>query len=99
MKLSTMKLHKFKSYNKFIEFINHLESIPSIVNFVVLGGAILLEFESQNVDLVYYYTTIDSIKNLPIVAVDCDCDVDTNITDYDINQLELKRLVNNQGWI
>lgn len=99
MELYTIKLQSFNSYAKFQEFISHLETIPSIVNFVVCGGAVILEFEPQNTSIVYYYDSVQYLKNDPIIALGRDCEVVTRLTDWDMGQLELKRMVNNQGWI
>lgn len=104
MKLTTLKLQDFKSYAKFQEFITHLESIPSIVNFVVVGGcnevtyngAILLEYEAVNSSIVYYYNSMDYVKNIPIIALGRDCEASRTVTDWDLEQLELKRMVSYQ---
>lgn len=102
MKLLTMKLENFVSYAKFQEFITHLESIPSIVNFVVVGGcnevtyngAIVLEYEAVNSSIVYYYNSMDYVKNIPIIALGKDCEASRTVTDWDLEQLELKRMIN-----
>ena len=94
MKLTTMKLENFTSYSKFQEFITHLESIPSIVNFVVVGGAIVLEYEAVNNSIVYYYDSLAYVKNDPIVALGKDCEASRTVTDWDLEQLELKRMIN-----
>ena len=94
-----MKLENFTSYSKFQEFITHLESIPSIVNFVVVGGAIVLEYEAVNNSIVYYYDSLAYVKNDPIVALGKDCEASRTVTDWDLEQLELKRMINGQGWV
>ncbi|AUR91561.1 hypothetical protein NVP1161O_119 [Vibrio phage 1.161.O._10N.261.48.C5] len=94
MKLITMKLQDFTSYAKFQEFIAHLESIPSIVNFVVVGNAILLEYEAVNSSIVYYYNSMNYVKNEPIIALGRDCEASRTATDWDLEQLELKRMIN-----
>ncbi|AUR93560.1 hypothetical protein NVP1187O_247 [Vibrio phage 1.187.O._10N.286.49.F1] len=99
MKLTTIKLQDFTSYAKFQEFITHLESIPSIVNFVVVGNAILLEYEAVNSSEVYYYNKVDNAKNIPIIALGRDCEASRTVTDWDLEQLEMKRMVNGQGWV
>ena len=107
MKLITLKLENFRSYAKFQEFITHLESIPSIVNFVVCGdcnevtysGAIVLEYEAVNSSEVYYYSKVDNAKNNPIIALSRDCEASRTVTEWDLEQLELKRMINGQGWI
>ena len=99
MKLLTMKLENFSSYTKFQEFITHLESIPSIVNFVVVGGAVVLEYEAVNSSEVYYYSKVDNAKNNPIIALSRDCEASRTVTEWDLEQLELKRMINGQGWI
>ena len=107
MKLTTMKLQDFSSYAKFQEFITHLESIPSIVNFVVVGncneatysGAVVLEYEAVNNSIVYYYNSMDYVKNIPIIALGRDCEASRVVTDWDLEQLELKRMINGQGWV
>ena len=96
MKLTTMKLENFSSYAKFQEFITHLESIPSIVNFVVVGGAVVLEYEPQNNSIVYYYDSLAYVKNDPIIALGKDCEASRTVTDWDLEQLELKRMVSYQ---
>ena len=99
MKLLTMKLENFSSYAKFQEFITHLETIPSIVNFVVVGGAVVLEYEAVNSSEVYYYSKLDNAKNNPIIALGRDCEASRVVTDWDLEQLELKRMINGQGWV
>ncbi len=94
MKLTTIKLQNFSSYAKFQEFITHLESTPSIVNFVVCGGAIVLEYEAVNSSIVYYYNSMDYVKNNPIIALGRDCEASRTVTDWDLEQLELKRMIN-----
>ncbi|QZI87028.1 hypothetical protein MYOV085v1_p0006 [Vibrio phage 355E48.1] len=94
MNLIIMKLKDFTSYAKLQEFIAHLESIPSIVNFVVVGNAILLEYEAVNNSIVYYYSKVDNVKNDPIIALGKDCEASRTVTDWDLEQLELKRMVN-----
>ncbi|CAL9969405.1 hypothetical protein VPHF99_0144 [Vibrio phage F99] len=94
MNLIIMKLQDFTSYAKLQEFIAHLESIPSIVNFVVVGNAILLEYEAVNNSIVYYYSKVDNVKNDPIIALGKDCEASRTVTDWDLEQLELKRMVN-----
>ena len=94
MKLTTMKLEEFKTYAKFQEFITHLESIPSIVNFVIIGGAVLLEYEAVNNSIVYYYSKVDNVKNNPIIDLGRDCEASRTVTDWDLEQLELKRMIN-----
>ena len=79
-----MKLENFRSYAKFQEFITHLESIPSIVNFVVVGNAILLEYEAVNSSDVYYYSKVDNVKNNPIIALGRDCEASRKVTDWDL---------------
>lgn len=93
MKLHQTKLQGFKTYAKFQEFIAHLETIPSIVNFVVCGDAVVLEFEAVNAPAVYYYNDMDNVTNNPIIAVGRDCEVSTRLTDWDQEQLELKRIL------
>ncbi len=93
MRLHQTKLDRFTTYAKFQEFISHLETIPTTANFVVSGGAIILEFEPVNAPLVYYYTDIDNVANKPIIAVGRDCEVTTKLTDWDQDQLELKRIL------
>lgn len=93
MRLHQTKLDRFTTYAKFQEFISHLETIPTIVNFVVCGGAIVLEFEAVNAPLVYYYKDMDNVTNNPIIAVGRDCEVSTKLTDWDQEQLELKRIL------
>ena len=99
MKLTTIKLQDFVSYAKFQELITHLESIPSIVNFVVVGNAILLEYEPQNNSIVYYYDSLAYVKNDPIIALGYDCEASRMVSDWDLEQLELKRMINGQGWV
>ncbi|CAM0051770.1 hypothetical protein VPHK460_0144 [Vibrio phage K460] len=99
MNLIIMKLQDFTSYAKLQEFIAHLESIPSIVNFVVVGNAILLEYEPQNNSIVYYYDSLAYVKNDPIIALGRDCEASRTVTDWDLEQLELKRMINGQGWV
>ena len=99
MKLTTIKLQDFTSYAKLQEFITHLESIPSIVNFVVVGGAVVLEYEAINNSIVYYYNYVNDVKNEPIIALGKDCEASRTVTDWDLEQLELKRMINEQGWI
>lgn len=100
MKLHTIKLEAFQQYAKFQEFISHLETIPSIVNFVVEGGAVILEFNPVDTTKVYYYySKVDNIKNNPIIALGRDCEASTNITAYDVEKLELKSMVSCQDWI
>ena len=99
MKLTTIKLDKFNCNLKVQEFLNHLESIPSMVNFVVVGEAILLEFEPQNASIVYYSNSITYLRNEPIIALGRDCEAFTDLSDWDFEQLELKRMINNQGWV
>jgi len=94
VELTTIKLQDFESYSKFQEFIIHLESIPSIVNFVVVGNAILLEYEARNSSEVYYYSELDYVKNIPIIASGRDCEASRKVTDWDLEQLELKRMIN-----
>lgn len=101
MKLHQCKIDSFTTYAKFQEFISHLETIPTIVNFVVSGdanklsysGAIILEFEAVNAPLVYYYSDMDNVSNNPIIAVGRDCEVSTKLTEWDQEQLELKRIL------
>jgi len=93
MQLHQCKLDSFTSYAKMQEFISHLETIPTIVNFVVSGGAIILEFEAVNAPLVYYYSDMDNVANKPIIAVGRDCHVRDHLTDWDQDQLELKRIL------
>ncbi|AUR94374.1 hypothetical protein NVP1193O_243 [Vibrio phage 1.193.O._10N.286.52.C6] len=94
MKLTTMKLEQFQTYAKFQEFITHLESTPSIVNFVVVGGAIVLEYEAVNSSIVYYYSQLDNVKNNPIIALGRDCEASRTVSDWDLEQLEMKRMIN-----
>ena len=93
MKLTAIKLENFTSSHKLQEFITHLETVPAIVNFVVAGGAVLLEFEPQNVSIVYYTNSSTYLRNEPIVALNRDCEAYTILTDWDSEQLELKRMV------
>lgn len=101
MKLHQAKLDRFTTYAKFQEFISHLETIPTTVNFIVSGdanefsysGAIILEFEAVNAPVVYYYSDMDNVANKPIIAVGRDCEVTTKLTDWDQEQLELKRIL------
>lgn len=99
MKLLTMKLENFSSYAKLQEFITHLESIPPLVNFVVCGGAIVLEYEAVNSSEAYYYNSMDYVKNTPIIALGRDCEASRTVTDWDLEKLELKRMINGQGWV
>lgn len=93
MQLHQCKIDSFTTYTKFQEFISHLETIPTTVNFVVSGGAVILEFEAVNAPLVYYYSDMDNVANKPIIAVGRDCEVTTKLTDWDQDQLELKRIL------
>jgi len=94
MSLVVMKLCNFKEYSKLQEFIAHLENIPEIVNFIVAGDALLLEYEAVNSPIVYYYNKLANVKNIPIIALGRDCEASRTVTDWDLEQLELKRMVN-----
>ena len=93
MSLVVMKLCNFKEYAKLQEFIAHLENIPEIVNFIIAGDALLLEYEAVNSSIVYYYNKMDNVKNIPIIALGRDCEASRTVTDWDLEQLELKREV------
>ncbi|CAH9013957.1 hypothetical protein VP424E501_P0148 [Vibrio phage 424E50-1] len=90
-----IKLFAFKDYKTLVNFINHLETIPELVTFVVCpdNDAILLEFDSVNTSKVYYSTDLDNCLNKPLVAVGRDCGADTMLNDWEKEQLLLKSFV------
>ena len=90
MSLVVMKLCNFKEYSKLQEFIAHLENIPEIVNFIIAGDALLLEYEAVNSSIVFYYSKMDNA----IIALGRDCEASRTVTDWDLEQLKLKRMVN-----
>ncbi len=77
-------------------FICHLETLSG-VTFVLVGqSTLLLQFEACRASEVYYQTELDNIKNNPLIAVGVDCSATTHLTDWDMEQLEMKSFVS--GW-
>lgn len=87
-----IKLDKFNDVDTLSRFITHLESNPDVVVFTVVGEALLLQFEAQNVSLVYYSDVNGYLRNDPIIAVGRDCDATQELSEWDKEQLMMKAL-------
>ena len=93
MKTQIKLVFEHETHAKLIEFVTHLESLSDVCNFVVAGEAVLLEFDVYQWMNIYYYSWADNYQhNNPIIAIDRDCEVST-MTDWDLEQLEMKRFV------
>lgn len=98
MKPAQLKLSNFQSYTKLIEFITHLESNKDIVTFVCQsneksGDVLLLEYDHNDYDKVYYYSNTDYLKNNPVVSVGIDCAGSPLLTAKEKESLEMKSFV------
>lgn len=90
MATTQIKFDNFNDNNTLTRFITHLESIPDIVVFTIVGEALLLQFEAQNVSLVYYTDVNSYLRNDPIIAVGRDCDATQELSEWDMEHLEMK---------
>lgn len=96
-KLIQIKLH-ITDTDKLAEWLTHLDNLPheikqeSLLVFVQLGSAVLLEFDSLYYGDIYYSRDISFMKNDPIVAVGMNA-IPQDITQGDLEQLEMKRYV------
>ncbi len=91
-----IKLFAFKNNTTLARFIDHLETIPDKVVFVVCpsNDAILLAFDAINTPQMYYTTDLDNYLNKPLVAVGKDCRANTHLNDWEKEQLFLKSFTN-----
>lgn len=95
MKLAQLKLSNFQTSSKLVEFITHLESNKDIVTFVCQsdgksGDVLLLEYDHNDYDKVYYYSNTDYLKNNPVVSVGIDCTGSPILTEKEQESLEMK---------
>ncbi len=92
----SIKLFAFKDNTTLERFVDHLETIPDKVTFVVCpsNDAILLQFDAVNTSQVYYVTDLDNCLNKPLVAVGRDCGADIHLNDWEKEQLFLKSFTN-----
>lgn len=98
MKLAQLKLSNFQTSSKLVEFITHLESVTEIVTFVYQsdeksGDELLLEYDHNAYDKVYYYSNTDYLKNNPVVSVGIDCTASPLLTTKEQESLEMKSFV------
>ena len=98
MKLAQLKLSNFQTSSKLVEFITHLESVTEIVTFVCQsskesGNVLLLEYDHNDHDKVYYYSNIDYLKNNPIIRLGVDCTGSPLLTTKEQESLEMKSFV------
>lgn len=98
MKLTQLKLSNFKTNSKLIEFMTHLESITDLVTFVYQsneksGDTLLLQYDCNDYDKVYYYSNTDYLKNNPVVSVGIDCTGSPLLTTKEQESLEMKSFV------
>ncbi len=95
--LLQFKLHSFNDEGKRDSFINHLDNVATNDNnitFVVAGDAVLIECTMPELAYVYYKSFADWINNEnPLVVVPDDCQYSSDLSQWDCEQLEMKRWV------
>ena len=58
-----------------------------------------MEYAAENTPDVYYQSDLDNINNNPIIALGRDCEASRKVTEWDLEQLEMKRMINGVGII
>ena len=95
--LLQFKLHSFNDNNKRDTFINHLDNVATDDNnitFVGAGDAVLIECTMPELAYVYYASFADWADNEhPLVVVPDDCEYSRDLSQWDREQLYMKRAV------
>ena len=93
--LLQFKLHSFNDEGKSGTFINHLDNVATDDNnitFVVAGDAVLIECTMTELAYVYYASFADWANNAhPLVVVPDDCQYNDDLSQWDREQLDMKR--------